>query len=95
MKPKERFAWERTRKKGKLRFVFIYGSLFFGVPASALITLLSKLFDNNFSFNNIISINLFFEMITRALVFSVFGIMLGLLVWSDCEKRWKKATRSI
>lgn len=95
MKAKERFAWERIRKKGKLRFVFLYGSLFFGVPAGALITVLSKLFENNFSFNNIVSMNLFFEMIPRIIVFAIFGIIMGLLLWNDYEKRWKKATKSL
>ena len=74
--------WKRTRKKGKRRYVLLYGSLLWGLT-SGIIWALATLF--LFPFKNQMEIS-----IIGIALFPLCGLLWGSLMWNWTEKAYLK-----
>jgi len=72
--------WEKTKEKGMLRFVLLRGVLGWGVPVFIIMAFIV----NKVSFGDE-------RFIKGSLVFLVFGVLLGMYLWGDSERKYKKA----
>lgn len=73
--------WERTRAKGKARFV-VRTALTYGVAVTVAMGILQYLIDNRIEF---------FTLVGRIIFFSVVGIPIAFSAWSDKETNYKEA----
>ena len=75
--------WERTRSKGKFRFILIY-TLFF-IVSSICYSMINYIFGDYDNFQDFI-----FGMLTYIVIFFVVGLLLSLLCRVYSEKKYKK-----
>ena len=80
---KNRFEkWERTRLKGKWKFIFKYGVFFWGLGTAILFSLF---------FSMVLKITSFLRILPIALVlFPLGGIVWGATMWYFTEKYYHK-----
>ncbi|UOE95224.1 hypothetical protein [Alkalihalobacillus sp. LMS39] len=77
-KEKEMKRWERTRKLGVWKYIFLYGLLVSGAAA----------YFTRFLLNNIRGGN---STISDFLMFAIpFGLLYGIISWFSSESRYKK-----
>lgn len=88
MNYKQRVSWGKTRKKGKARFVIIYGMLIWGITFGVVSMIFSRIANNQFFLSSIFSAQVVFDLITRAAFGAITGIFFGIYVWRYMEKKW-------
>ncbi|WP_026675253.1 hypothetical protein [Alkalihalobacterium bogoriense] len=77
-KEKEMKSWERTRKLGAWKYIFLYGLLLGGTVA----------YFTRFLFNNIKGGN---STMYDFLMFAIpFGLLYGIISWFSSENKYKK-----
>ncbi len=78
--------WKETKDKGLLKFIFIEGSLFWGIPAGMLTGIIvnfSALLSKEFA--------LFFKgLLFYTAIFFVFGWLFGLIMWFSLKEKEKE-----
>lgn len=86
MKSKQREKWAKTRSKGKLRFILVYGVLFLGVSSAILSSIIKAIYYNNFSLQTFTSP----EFLVNLVCLLVGGYFWGHIVWNFNEKEYLK-----
>jgi hypothetical protein len=78
--------WEKTRGKGKLNYVFLYGVLLWGCITAALVT---------FPFSLLMNAQITWSRaLTNFILFPLAGIGWGHFTWMASEKAYQKAKAS-
>lgn len=72
--------WEKTRKKGKNRFIWINGVLGWGVTTAILWSSMMEVFEP--------SEEIWVRPLIALVVFSIGGIAFGHLIWNQAEKKY-------
>ncbi|WP_410511501.1 hypothetical protein PaeBR_15610 [Paenibacillus sp. BR2-3] len=88
MKEAQRNKWEKTRTKGKKRFLIINGIVGWGISTALLFTLISSFFDHQYTI--IFDKDFIMDLVTSLIIFPVGGLFWGLWVWSWMEKLYMK-----
>lgn len=83
MNEKQRLNWEKERAKGRKTFIWLYGILGWGVTMA-----ISFSFVKPWVGNEPLSA---VQILLSFTLFPLGGIILGLLVWKQKEKRYEKA----
>ena len=81
MNHKEFVKWEKTRAKGRFRYVFLTGIIRFCIPYCIIKIVISKFqhpSNNPFAQFDIISL----------IVYSIGGCFLALMIWKHYEKKY-------
>lgn len=75
--------WRQTRKMGKVRFLLVYGSIFWGIPTGVISSLVTTLNgDTGSSLLLLLAINI--------PIFFLTGALWGYLMWCWFEASYKK-----
>ncbi|MBS4537486.1 hypothetical protein GOQ27_03375 [Clostridium sp. D2Q-11] len=88
MKEKQFHKWTELREKGKTKYVWIYGVIFWGIPVAILSEILVQLLDGNYSFGFLYNNDFYYKFLGRLIIFSIAGIFYGLSSWKSNEKKW-------
>lgn len=81
MKDDQFKAWEKTRTKGKLKFVLVTGVLLWGLPMLIFMAFINKPFTDGFTSKS---------AIIHCIVWPLAGVVYGLLTWHYSERKYKK-----
>lgn len=76
--------WERIRKKGKARFIVLYGVIFWGLLMTTCNVVVSILFQRD------PFLWMFLQGLFYLVAFSLAGIPFGFIMWNSSEKMYNK-----
>jgi hypothetical protein len=92
VKETQKNHWEKTRAKGKKRFLIINGIFGWGIPTAILFTFITSFFDHHYSI--IFDKDFIKTLVTSIIIFPASGLFWGLWVWGWTEKSYKKSNKS-
>ncbi|PAB60443.1 hypothetical protein [Anaeromicrobium sediminis] len=81
--------WSDIRKKGQMKYILLYGILYWGMPLGPIIVLLNTIRDKGFQV-----LNDWISIASCIMIGIIYGILIGTLYgavkWRSMEKRWLK-----
>tara|TARA_B100002049_G_scaffold222889_1_gene193052 strand:- start:242 stop:523 length:282 start_codon:yes stop_codon:yes gene_type:complete len=83
MKEKQRARWAQIRIKGKTRFIWVNGVLFWGIPMFVFMSFLFLPFESG----DILNLTV---IVTQAVIWVLGGLAFGLLTWTMSERTFLK-----
>jgi hypothetical protein len=87
MKETQKIRWEKTKARGKKKYIIYNGILGWGIPTAILFTLITTLMDNkSITFNQ----ELYKSFLISLITFSVGGILFGFWTWHWIERLYRK-----
>lgn len=87
-KDENRYAWGIIREKGKVRYIFIYWILGWGIPVAIISSIISEIISYGFYFSMFIKKEFYFRSLGISILFIFAGFLIGLRVWRKEEKIW-------
>lgn len=80
--------WEIRRSKGMVRYIALWGLLYYGLTFFLIWTFLVPFVDSNFTFDFVYKDTFSTRIIAFTIVFSLFGLLLGYLQWWQNERKY-------
>jgi hypothetical protein len=89
MNREEREWWERTRARGKRRFVLLYFGAVLGLVLGTLTAVGAEWYTHGFSLQTFASTRFLLEWGVRLVIGFITGCLLGLWMWRQNEKKYQ------
>ena len=89
MNREEQMWWERTRAKGKRRFILLYFGVVVGFILGTVTAFGTKLYTDGLALQAFASPRFLIEWGLRVVIGFITGCLLGMLVWWQNEKRYQ------
>ena len=81
--------WASVRGKGKVRFIILYWIIGWGITGGAIASIVTYFVRSSLNKSYSVS-NLWSILKSNLIMFPIMGLFLGLLVWWDTERRFKR-----